>query len=113
MTKRKPSRKIEEKPQTVISPKKKLPPLTFWQKIGLIGFSILLILLLEGILRWRGYGGHFPLFIPRIKQADGSMIYSTHPQAQILFFMNRSAKADTRIFGTMRQEKIIVPKPKN
>ncbi len=91
--------------------KSPLPPLKLWQKISLIGLSILLVFFLEGILRHFGYGEKIPLFIPQVKLSDQYQIYRTNPLAPVLFFLTR-AKNGVRKGGSMVQEHLLVPKPK-
>lgn len=97
--------------QIVAEEKPVSTPLKLWQKISLISFSILLVLLLEGGLRWWGYGEKFSLFIPQVKLSEGIEIVRTNPQAATIFFLSRVKNAG-RIFGSMVPEHLIVPKPK-
>jgi lysophospholipase L1-like esterase len=87
-------------------------PLKTWQKIAFICFPIILVLLLEGVFHWLGYGEKFPLFIPQFELSKGVQLYRTNPQATVLFFLSR-AQNGVRKGGSMLQEHLLVPKPKN
>ncbi len=91
------------------SVKKKLS----WKgRLFLISFSLFMILILEGVLRLVGFGGHAPLWEEALTRGnEGSVLFQTNPDALSPFF-SVPTKNGKLVQGSMRIERVLMPKPK-
>lgn len=84
--------------------------LTWRQRLLLIGFGLLLVVLLELGLRLAGYGGKVPLLNPLpLRQGDGRL-FEVHPKASQIFFA-RSGPGGMSLVGSHRRDLVVLPKP--
>ena len=83
------------------SERKSFSPLTLRQKIGLIGFSLVLILIAELVLRLFGFGGHPSLFVPVMRDGQGNVTYISNPAVQLVFFMARKKNQPRQAGGLL------------